>query len=182
MGFVDVRKKQLFLNPEKITITEDNGEVKELYCFVGQHGYIYQKEEFIEVLEKAMEFYNRPDAEELIEKQNDDQFFWWGMQHAIHYLNCEETNDGKYTFPKPDFKKKKFTQTRNWSVKCNWCGKKVSNTEQEHYFTLNNTELGLSMERACTDVCATHIWNESASNWIFARGYEKYFVMDKGES
>ncbi|WP_336864678.1 hypothetical protein [Peribacillus frigoritolerans] len=73
MGFVDVRKKKLFLNPEKITITEDNGEVKELYCFVGQHGYIYQKEEFIEVLEKAMEFYNRPDAEELIEKQNDEQ-------------------------------------------------------------------------------------------------------------
>lgn len=39
----------------------------------------------MDFLEKTLEFYNRSDIEEILEKENEKTSFWLDMQHHAHY-------------------------------------------------------------------------------------------------
>lgn len=60
---------------------------------------------------------------------------------------------------------------RNWSLKCEWCGKKVSSKTEVHYYLVGHRPV-MSQERACSEVCSKHIWDEGLLNYLKENGHD----------
>lgn len=164
-----------FYRAMPVTVQEDNGESKEYTCLADERGFVYAKEDVLRLLEQVKEFYEREDATEMLIKHNKQRELeeMIRMEFKVKFLRNES---GKYMLPPADYKYKVFKiDKKHWSIKCGWCGERVSSKDKEGYYSIHNGRFNVVFERACSEDCAKLIWKEGVKNWIHENGYQKYF-------
>lgn len=163
-----------FYRAMPITVQKDNGESKEYLCLADERGIIYSKKDVLLLLEQVKEFYELEDATEMLIDHNKAS----ELDEIIRYISkvkFTKNKNGKYLIPPANYKYKVFkTDKKHWSIKCGWCGEKVSSKIEEGYYSITHTHFNL-YERACSEDCAQLIWKEAIKNWIHENEYQKYF-------
>lgn len=169
---------------------EVDGVEKGLIAFQDKHGFILTKEkliearnELIEVIKKADEFYAMEGIEESIRKENikTSISIYSSMSFDVDFTQNE---NGKFMIPNANLQIKQFRSDlkRNWSFKCGWCGQKVSSKTDKSYYSIDFPHIHSlehdTFERSCSKECGQHIWNEVLRNWIFNNKYQDMFELD----
>lgn len=166
-----------------VTIEENvNGEIKEYKCLAdgsnGGTGKYLSKEEALQVFSEVKEYYNKSNYLEI----NDDLERKEYLDHFVESMNSSYDNffklnsNEKYDIPKMTHKFKTFKPNkRKWSCKCEWCGKKISNTEVDGYYSVHQAQISREYEKACSVECGDLIWKEIIKSWIKSNRYTKFF-------
>jgi hypothetical protein len=163
------------LVPTQISYSE-NDKPEELYAFLGREGLIYEPEEILDILQKALTFYTKENVTELIQEENNILRLRNGLA-TLSQREFKEVSPGIFEEPAPEYSYKEFRSDleRNWSFRCSWCTKKVSSKTEKDYYTLNCSEFGIE-GRTCSETCAKLFWKESIKEWISDNGFNNNFT------
>jgi hypothetical protein len=130
-----------------------------------RNGMILTTEEALVIIEKLLSTYNSDDVDEIIENTNE-------YQKVINAGFDFESKGRYYRFNNLVYSRKEFRRNlkRDWSFKCGWCGRKVSSKTDKEYYQLC-TMTDFPFERACSEVCIQHIWDELLMDWLNKNGF-----------
>ncbi|KOO48774.1 hypothetical protein [Viridibacillus arvi] len=165
-----------------VTIEENiDGEIKEYKCLAdGSTGRYLSREEALQVFGEIKEYYSKSNYIETnddLEKKESLDYFLAAM-NGSYDINFKKNLNGKYDIPKIKHIFKTFKPNkRKWSCKCEWCGQKISNTEDEGYYRVHQQQISWEFEKACSVECGDLIWKETIKNWIKSEGYTKFFNL-----
>ena len=172
----DENQKRWHLKQQLCYVDVNN---QQALMFVDHNGMIRSRQDFYEIAEMAMRFYDRPGVDEWIYRKN--RLTPW----SSHYLFGTEMVDGKLLLPTPRYEEKPFKKNlkRNWSFQCGWCERKVSSAVEETYFLINLslTPKDYFQERCCQPACADNLWYDKIANWVLEEELDDIIHTDKNK-
>ncbi|SDJ74053.1 hypothetical protein [Salimicrobium halophilum] len=174
--------------PSSVSAKSEKGN-EELFVFEDEAGFILTKDQVIhgehslmDIINKAIAFYDAEGAQEWIERVNKIKAIKY-FSSMSHDEDFKQNENGKFIIPEVNMRYKEFRSNlkRDWSFKCDWCGKKVSSKTDTHYYTLNFPQIpGLMSDyfkRGCSEVCANSIWKDEFKKWIYDNEYQDFFEL-----
>ncbi|KOY16717.1 hypothetical protein [Paenibacillus xylanivorans] len=151
-----------YFSPYTLQKVEVDG--KEGYVLIDREGYYKGPDEGIDIALKLLLAYGDAGIQKALDDENK----------SIHLENMgfDFQKTGRYVrHGKPVYKRGEFDLfKRVWSFHCGFCGKKVSiDVQPEYWYIVDQHGIRKSntlSDRACSEICAKHIWDEYLELWL----------------
>ncbi len=154
---------------------------EDAYALRDENGFLYKKDEVMEIFENAKKFYEVDGVDEFIKNENKKQ----SLNLHLNRSNIAGTDEqGRTILSLPEADMRQFNRNKNhWSFKCALCSEKVSSRERDHYY-VQNTDIGffLSLPKTshmvCSKECGKVVAKEDIREWMHEEGYQDHLIIE----